>query len=63
MELCSGGDLYVRDPYSEADAQRIVRKLLSAVAYMHRCGITHRGERFTESNLPRTPIPTNAFVK
>ena len=35
MELCSGGDLYSRDPYTEVQAVRIVHKILSAVAYMH----------------------------
>ncbi|KAL7553184.1 hypothetical protein ACHAWF_016443 [Thalassiosira exigua] len=35
LELCEGGDLYMRDPYSEDDALRIVTSLLSAVEYMH----------------------------
>ena len=43
MELCSGGDLYTREPYTEEQARRIIRNLTSAVAYMHRCGIVHRG--------------------
>jgi len=43
MELCSGGNLYTRDPYTEEQARHIVRNLTSAVAYMHRCGIIHRG--------------------
>lgn len=42
-ELLSGGDLYSRDPYSEKDAVKIVGKLLSAVAFMHRNHIIHRG--------------------
>ena len=44
MELCSGGDLFSRDPYTEDRARHIVRQITSAVAYMHRCGIMHRGE-------------------
>ena len=35
MEFCSGGDLYTRDPYTEAEAVHILRTILSAVAYMH----------------------------
>ena len=42
MELCSGGDLYSRDPYSEAEAARIVASILSAISYMHSKNITHR---------------------
>jgi len=39
MELCSGGDLYTRDPYSEQEAARICRMILSAVSYMHANGV------------------------
>ncbi len=39
MELCSGGDLYSRDPYTEEDAARITSGILSAVAYMHSKGV------------------------
>lgn len=35
MELCSGGDLYSRDPYTEEQAARITASILSAIAYMH----------------------------
>lgn len=42
MELCSGGDLYARDPYTEEEAARIVSSILSAVSYMHLKGIVHR---------------------
>jgi serine/threonine protein kinase len=48
MELCAGGDLYSQDPYTEARAQHIVRQITSAVSYMHRCGIMHRGQLFPE---------------
>jgi serine/threonine protein kinase len=40
--LCSGGDLYVRDPYTELEAAEIVTDVLSAVAYLHSKGIIHR---------------------
>ena len=46
MELCSGGDLYARDPYNEEDAARIVHSVLNAVAYMHRQGISHRDLKY-----------------
>jgi serine/threonine protein kinase len=35
MELCSGGDLYSRDPYTEEESARITSAILSAIAYMH----------------------------
>ena len=34
MELCTGGDLYSRTPYSEKDAAKIITQLLSAVWYV-----------------------------
>jgi calcium-dependent protein kinase len=42
LELCSGGDLYSRDPYTEREAAEIVTDILSAVAYLHSKGIIHR---------------------
>jgi len=36
LELCSGGDLYTRDPYTEADARRIITSLFKAVAYVRK---------------------------
>lgn len=42
MELCNGGDLYSRDPYTEEHAARIVSSILSAIAYMHSKNILHR---------------------
>lgn len=46
MELCSGGDLYSRDPYTEEQACKIVGKIVSAVAYMHRFNIMHRDLKY-----------------
>jgi serine/threonine protein kinase len=46
MELCSGGDLYSRDPYTEEDCARIVSSILSAIAYMHSKNILHRDLKF-----------------
>lgn len=42
LELCSGGDLYYRDPYDEHQAKYIVRSILNACAYLHHKNITHR---------------------
>ena len=33
LELCSGGDLYTRDPYTEEDARKIISCLFQAVRY------------------------------
>lgn len=46
MDLCTGGDLYTRDPYTEDQSRRIVKKLTSAIEYMHRHGVVHRGTLF-----------------
>jgi serine/threonine protein kinase len=46
MEVCSGGDLYARDPYTEAEAARIVSSILSAIAYMHSRNVVHRDLKF-----------------
>lgn len=42
MELCSGGDLWSRCPCDEERAIRIISSLTSAVAHMHKMGISHR---------------------
>lgn len=42
LELCDGGDLYTRLPYTEKDGAYITGKLLSAIKYMHDHGIVHR---------------------
>lgn len=39
MEICSGGDLYSRDPYLEEEAARITSSILSAIWYMHSRGM------------------------
>lgn len=60
MELCTGGDLYKRLPYSERQAANIMTKLLSAVAYMHSKRIIHRDCKF-ESYL-RIPCNLLSYV-
>ena len=42
MDLCTGGDLWHRIPYTEKQAADITRKLVSAIAHMHDNGVTHR---------------------
>jgi calcium-dependent protein kinase len=39
MELCSGGDLYSRNPYTEDEAVIICSSVLSPIAYMHLKGM------------------------
>jgi serine/threonine protein kinase len=60
MELCSGGDLYSRDPYTEEEAARITSSILSAVAYMHYKGVIHRDLKYENilfvDNHPRAEI-------
>jgi serine/threonine protein kinase len=46
MELCYGGDLYSRDPYTEEHAARITSSILSAIAYMHSKNILHRDLKY-----------------
>lgn len=53
MELCTGGDLYARDPYTEEEAARITSSILSAVAYLHSRNITHRDLVSYESVVAR----------
>lgn len=51
MEICSGGDLYTRDPYTEEQAARITASILSAVAYMHEHGVCHRDLKYENSEF------------
>lgn len=45
LELCSGGDLYRRLPYSEQQAASISGKICSAIAYMHKKNVVHRDRK------------------
>lgn len=42
LELCDGGNVLERLPYTEDRASRIVRQVCSAVSYMHSKNIVHR---------------------
>ena len=46
LELCSGGDLYSRDPYDECQAKHIVHSIVDACRYLHLKNITHRDREF-----------------
>lgn len=46
LELCSGGDLYFRDPYTEYEAAQILYSLTSSVRYLHLHDIIHRDLKF-----------------
>lgn len=60
MELCSGGDLYARDPYTEEEAARIVSSILSAIAYMHSKNVVHRDLKYENilfvNNSPKAEV-------
>jgi calcium-dependent protein kinase len=46
MELCTGGDLNQRVPYSEMQAKLIVTRLVEATNYLHLNNIIHRDLKF-----------------
>ena len=42
MELCTGGDLYARMPYTELEVAHVTTQILSAIKYIHAKHIVHR---------------------
>lgn len=46
IDLCSGGDLYKRHPYSENQAAKMIKELLSAVSYLHSRNVIHRDIKY-----------------
>jgi hypothetical protein len=60
LELCNGGDLYARDPYTETQAMGITYSLLDAIAYLHSKDITHRDLKYENIMFSS---PTSSTVK
>lgn len=46
LELCTGGDLYKRHPYTEVQAASIIRQVLLAINYMHNRNIMHKDIKY-----------------
>ena len=42
LEYCSGGDLYIRAPYTEGQVAHMVTQITSAISHMHKNGVVHR---------------------
>jgi len=42
MELCAGGDVNKKAPFTESQASTIVRQLVAALFYLHRRKVMHR---------------------
>lgn len=61
MEYLTGGNLYARNPYSEKESASIVRKLLSAVCFMHDNNVVHRALAF--ENILFENTGTDAEIK
>ena len=65
MELCTGGELFdqlaSKGRYTEAEAARIMKSLLGAVAHLHSLEIAHRDLK-PENIMLSTPDP-NADIK
>lgn len=62
LELCSGGDLYARDPYDENQAKGIVASILDAVAYLHSKKITHRDLKYENIMFASPTSPTVKII-
>lgn len=61
LELCDGGNVLSRLPYTETQAGRIVRQVTSAIAYMHGKNMMHRDIEC--SNILYVTAAENSDVK
>jgi len=61
LELCTGGDLYSRHPYTEEQACNITLQIASAITYLHDRGVVHRDLKF--ENVLFCSKSTHSIVK
>lgn len=62
MELCTGGDLYSPNPYSERQAAEIISSLLNALTYMHSNQIMHRDCKYHNCQILLTDDSYNSYI-
>lgn len=65
MELCTGGDLHARMPYTEGTAANVLKQIFSAISYVHEREIIHRDIKFEnimfESDHPEACVKVIDF--
>ena len=50
MELCTGGDLFSRMPYTEGRVLTMIQQVLRAISYMHNLDVMHRDSELLDLN-------------
>lgn len=61
MELCTGGDLSARFPYTELEVAHITKQILNALSFMHDNNIAHRDLKL--ENVMFETTASNAYIK
>lgn len=65
MELCTGGDLYARMPYTEQQVAVIMKQILNALGYLHALNTIHRDVKMEnimfESEHPEAAVKVIDF--